>query len=127
MFTRHHFHDGVNDKRVLTYWAEHSGVTLEGNSDFLQGLYGRLRSRVGSGIGYGRRGGEMVDEAVEVGAVEEEVVVGGGEGGGGSGFLGERVSGGGGRQGYRVLHLHLFEGVTVAVWAEEGVGGGGWR
>lgn len=69
----------------------------------------------------------MVDEAVEVGAVEEEVVVGGGEGGCGSGVLGERVSGGGGRQGYRVLHLHLFEGVTVAVWAEEGVGGGGWR
>lgn len=69
VFTWHHLHDGVDNKRVLTYWAEHSGVTLEGNSDFLQRLYGRLGGGVGSGIGSGGGGGEVVDETVEVGAV----------------------------------------------------------
>lgn len=75
MFTGHHFRNGVYKERVLAHWAKHSGVTLKGDSDFLQGLNGGSGGRVGSCIGGVGGGSEMVDETMEIGASKEEIVI----------------------------------------------------
>lgn len=125
----HHLDDGVHDKRVLTHWAEHRGVTVGRDSDFLQRLNRRPRRRVRSGVPGVGGGGQVVDEAVEVRAGEEEVIVGGskrrGRGGGGMIEGAPRRERGGSRGSGVAVHIHLLEGVAVAVGAEEGVGGRG--
>lgn len=75
----------------------------------------------GEGV-FGLGIGEMVDEAVEVRAVEEVVVVVGGRG-----EVRRENGEGGGEVRVRVEKrgVHLFEEVAVAVRAEERGGGGG--
>lgn len=68
-------------------------------SDGFDGGFGGRRVVAGGSGGGGFGVGEVVDEAVEVRAVEEEVVVGGGGGGEveGCGIIDEIVDGGCGR------------------------------
>lgn len=122
----------VGDELILADGTEQNGIELEeGGSDFegREGFEGSPGGGDGIGIEVARRGevaavisvvvgvggmGEVVNEAVEVGAVEEEVF----------GMEGEV---GGGGVGVGVGGVHFFEEVAVAVGTEEGGGGGGGR
>lgn len=124
----------VDDELILADGTEQNGIELEeGGSDFegREGFEGSPGGGDGIGIEVARRGevaavisvvvgvggmGEVVNEAVEVGAVEEEVF----------GMEGE-VGGGGVGVGVGVGGVHFFEEVAVAVGTEEGGGGGGGR
>lgn len=124
----------VGDELILADGTEQNGIELEeGGSDFegREGFEGSPGGGDGIGIEVARRGevaavisvvvgvggmGEVVNEAVEVGAVEEEVF----------GMEGE-VGGGGVGVGVGVGGVHFFEEVAVAVGTEEGGGGGGGR
>ena len=124
----------VDDELILADGTEQNGIELEeGGSDFegREGFEGSPGGGDGIGIEVARRGevaavisvvvgvggmGEVVNEAVEVGAVEEEVF----------GMEGE-VGGGGVGVGVGVGGDHFFEEVAVAVGTEEGGGGGGGR
>lgn len=124
----------VDDELILADGTEQNGIELEeGGSDFegREGFEGSPGGGDGIGIEVARRGevaavisvvvgvggmGEVVNEAVEVGAVEEEVF----------GMEGE-VGGGGIGVGVGVGGVHFFEEVAVAVGTEEGGGGGGGR
>lgn len=122
----------VDDELILADGTEQNGIELEeGGSDFegREGFEGSPGGGDGIGIEVARRGevaavisvvvgvggmGEVVNEAVEVGAVEEEVF----------GMEGEV---GGGGVGVGVGGVHFFEEVAVAVGTEKGGGGGGGR
>lgn len=124
----------VDDELILADGTEQNGIELEeGGSDFegREGFEGSPGGGDGIGIEVARRGevaavisvvvgvggmGEVVNEAVEVGAVEEEVF----------GMEGE-VGGGGVGVGVGVGGVHFFEEVAVAVGTEKGGGGGGGR
>lgn len=124
----------VDDELILADGTEQNGIELEeGGSDFegREGFEGSPGGGDGIGIEVARRGevaavisvvvgvggmGEVVNEAVEVGAVEKEVF----------GMEGE-VGGGGVGVGVGVGGVHFFEEVAVAVGTEEGGGGGGGR
>lgn len=126
----------VDDELILADGTEQNGIELEeGGSDFegREGFEGSPGGGDGIGIEVARRGevaavisvvvgvggmGEVVNEAVEVGAVEEEVFGMEGEVGGGGVGVGVGVGVGG---------VHFFEEVAVAVGTEKGGGGGGGR
>lgn len=134
---------------ILTNRANNGGIFFKEcrvHSDVVKGFYSRFRSRgivlrkvgvvvVVDGGGSSGGGHEVVDEALEIRAVEEEGIAGGTDGSGdGEGAVGvhwvrEFVSRGGikargggiGRWGERV---HLFKKVIAAVRAKGRKGGG---
>ena len=131
----------VDDELILADGTEQNGIEFEDRgSDFEggEGVEGSPGSGDGIRIEVARRVevaaviaivvgvrlmGKVVNEALEVGAVEEEVVRMEGEvGGGGVGVgVGVGEEGGGGEGG----GVHSFQEITVALGAEEGGGGGG--